>query len=415
MALLNEDTSSRNERGALQFPDYRLYLISRFIATLGGRILAVAIGWELYERTRDPLVLGFVGLVQVIPALLFSLPAGQIADRYNRKTLVLLTSLLNIIAAVSLALLSATQGPLVLIYACLFLIGTASALSGPAASALMGQIVPAAYYENAASWGSSIWQLASVIGPPLGGFIIAATKGATVSYVIDACTLTVSLVMILLISSPQTVFVKHEPPLQAVIQGLRFIGSARILLAAVTLDMFAVLLGGAVALLPVYASDILKVGADGLGVLEAAPSIGAVIMALTLANRPPFQRAGRTLLVAVIGFGIATIIFGLSTSFPLSLLMLALLGAFDNISVVIRSTLLLTRTPDEMRGRISSVNHMFIAMSNEFGSFESGVAARLLGPVGAVVSGGIGTILVVIAIAWIWPELRNLGRMSEAT
>jgi MFS family permease len=187
------------------------------------------------------------------------------------------------------------------------------------------------------------------------------------------------------------------------------------LLAAVTLDMFAVLLGGATALLPVYASDILKVGAEGLGLLEAAPSIGAVIMAFTLANRPPFRRAGRSLLLAVIGFGIATIIFGLSTSFPLSLLMLALLGAFDNISVVIRSTLLLARTPDEMRGRISSVNNIFISMSNEFGSFESGVAARLLGPVGAVVFGGLGTILVVIAISYIWPELRDLRGLSDTT
>jgi MFS family permease len=378
-------------------------------------MLSVAIGWELYERTSSPLALGFVGLVQVLPVMVLSLPAGSLADRVNRKRMMIVAQVLFAVSAVGLTLLSYFQGPLFLIYGCLLLIGIGSSFSGPVSSALLSQTVPESAYENAATWESSSWQLASVGGPALGGLLIALFHRATPVYLINAIAILVVILCLLLMRAEQPVReIKENSTLRSLAEGLTFLRRTQVILAAITLDLFAVLLGGATTLLPIFSRDILHVGPTGLGLLQAAPSVGALCMTLCVAHTPPFKRAGRILLLAVAVFGVATCIFGVSHIFWLSLIMLAVLGASDNISVVIRSTLLLTRTPDEMRGRVSSVNALFINMSNQLGGFESGMAAQLLGPVVAVAAGGVGTVLVVILVASFWPEMRKLGTLIEA-
>jgi MFS family permease len=407
-----ENKTSRSGYAALGFRDFRLLVTGRFIATLGNQMLSVAIGWELWLRTHDAFALGMMGLVQVIPIILLSLPAGHVADHYNRKKIVFITQILFALCSIGLALLSFFQGPLLLIYLCLLGIGIARAFNDPATSTLLPQTVPPSVFASAATWSSSSWQLASIVGPALAGLIIAVFKQSVVIYVFDAVAAIVFLVLIELIKSPPLALSPKTATLESLAEGIRFISRTKVILAAITLDMFAVLLGGAVALLPVYATDILKVGPEGLGLMRAAPSIGALIMALAIAYFPPFKQAGKVLLWAVAGFGIATIIFGISTSFWLSIAMLGLLGGLDNISVVIRSTLLLTLTPDEMRGRTSSVNSIFIGASNELGSFESGWTAALFGAIPSVVFGGIGTILVVLAVAKIWPEMTNLKTLD---
>ncbi len=289
----------------------------------------------------------------------------------------------------------------------------ARAFNNPAESALTPQTVPPEYFANAATWNSSVWQLSSILGPAVGGLLIGLTSGAAAVYLVNVFAGLVLVVALLSIRSPQRDFVSdRDSPLQALRAGLHFVRDTREILGAITLDMFAVLLGGAVYLLPIYAKDILQVDATGLGLLRAAPAVGALAMAAVLARRPPLERAGPALLWAVAGFGAATIIFGLSTSFWLSLAMLALTGALDMISVVVRHTLVMLRTPEAMRGRVSAVNIIFIGASNELGGFRAGLASAWLGPLGAVVTGGIGTIMVVGAVAWFAPELRRLRRLS---
>jgi len=400
---------------ALRYRDFRLVVAGRFVATLGEMMISVAIGWELYQRTNSALALGFVGLTLVIPVLLFSLPAGHLADHYSRQRIVIAAQMLLLFASLSLAVLSWTQGALPLVYGALFLIGVGSAFSSPAASTLIPQTVPPETFEKATTWSSSSWQLAAVIGPALGGAVIALTGGATLVYLLDACGSVIYIVLILLIRArPATPPAKRETTAQSLAEGLRFLRGSQVLLAAITLDMFAVLLGGATTLLPIFAKDILHVGPVGLGWLRAAPSVGAALMALTLTHTHPFKRAGRTLLWAVIVFGLATIVFGLSQNFYLSLVALLVLGAADNISVVIRHSLLLLRTPDAMRGRIAAVNGIFISASNELGGFESGLVAWLFTPVISVVFGGIGTIVVVLAVAYLAPEMRRLGALAPS-
>ncbi len=400
---------------ALRYRDFRLVVAGRFVATLGEMMVSVAIGWELYQRTNSALALGFVGLTLVIPVLLFSLPAGHLADHYNRQRIVVLSQMLLLFASLSLAVLSWTQGALPLVYGALFLIGVGGAFSSPAASTLIPQTVPPETFEKATTWSSSSWQLAAVIGPALGGAVIALTGGATLVYLLDACGSMIYIALILLIRArPATPPAKRETTVRSLAEGLRFLRGSQVLLAAITLDMFGVLLGGATTLLPIFAKDILHVGPVGLGWLRAAPSVGAALMALILTHTPLFRRAGRTLLWAVIVFGLATIVFGLSPNFYLSLVALLVLGAADNISVVIRHSLLLLRTPDAMRGRIAAVNGIFISASNELGGFESGLVAWLLTPVISVVLGGVGTILVVLAVAYFAPEMRRLGALAPS-
>ncbi len=401
--------------GALRFHDFRLLLIGACIAQFGQQMLTVALGWELYDRTGSALVLGGVGLAQVIPVIVLSLPAGAVADRYSRKRIVIGGQMVLALGALGLAALSFRHGPLLLIYGCLVAIGAASAFSNPASTALVAQVIPEHAYENAVTWRSSATQAAAVLGPPAGGFLIGLLHGASWVYVLTAGAAPVFVPALLLLSAGRpTERLTGVSPVRAVAEGLHFLGQTRVLLAAITLDLFAVLLGGATTLLPIFARDILRVGPIGLGWLQAADSVGSLCMALVLAQRRPFARAGRTLLTAVAGFGVATIVFGLSRSFALSFAMLLVLGALDNISVVIRSTLVLVRTPDAMRGRVGAVNALFIGASNQLGGFESGLVAQLMGPVVAVAAGGVGTLLVVLLVAWVWPEMRRLGALSEA-
>jgi MFS family permease len=410
MALQNNER--HDPYAALRYRDFRLLLTGRFITSFGNEMLTFAIAWELWLRTRDPFVLGMVGLMQVIPVILLSLPAGHLADQYNRRRIVLITELLIALCVLGLGWLSYREGPLYLIYALLLGIGIGRALNDPASSTLLPQTVPPHLFTNAATWSSSSWQFASITGPALAGLVIGFFDSVIFIYLFDALAAVIFCIFLAMIKGRQLALAEKSATWTSLVEGFRFMRDTKVILAAITLDMFAVLFGGAVALLPIYATDILQVGAQGLGLLRAAPSIGALLMAFLLAHLPPMKNAGRTLLLAVIGFGLATIVFGLSTSFFLSLAMLGLIGAMDNISVVIRGTLLLTQTPDEMRGRISAVNSIFIGISNELGSFESGVAAWLFGPVIAVVAGGIGTMLVVLIVARVWPEVGAVKTLA---
>jgi MFS family permease len=386
--------------------------VGRFIASMGSQMLSFAVAWELWLRTHNALALGLVGLVQVTPVILLSLPAGHVADQHNRKRIVLTAQAMLVFCALGLALLSALQGPLVLVYLFLLGIGIVQAFNDPASSTLLPQAVPPEIFSSAATWSSSTGQLASIIGPGLAGLLVAFWDGVTLNYLIAALAACVYLSLVAMMRGRQLALSRKAATLESLKEGIRFIRSTKEILAAITLDLFAVLFGGAVTLLPIYATDILKVGPQGLGVLRAASSIGALVMAVALAHLPTFKHAGRTLLLAVTGFGLATIVFGLSKSFWLSVAMLFLLGGLDNISVVIRSTLILTRTPDQMRGRTSAVNSIFIGASNQLGGFESGLTADLFGPIISVVGGGIGTILVVLIVARTWPELRRMKTLA---
>ena len=407
-----QNTERHDPYAALRYRDFQLLLTGRFITSFGNEMLSFAIGWELWLRTHQPFVLGMVGLVQVIPVILLSLPAGHVADQYNRKRIVLISQLFLALCVLGLGWLSYTQGPIYWIYALLLGVGIARAFNDPASSTLLPQTVPPPLFSNAATWNTSTWQFASITGPAVAGLLIGFFNSVTFIYIFDALAAIVFCILLLMIKGRQLALAQKSATWNSLKEGFRFMRDTKVILAAITLDMFAVLFGGAVALLPIYATDVLHVGAQGLGIMRAAPSIGALIMAFTIAHRPPMQNAGQTLLLAVTGFGLATIVFGLSTSFILSVAMLLLLGALDNISVVIRGTLLLTQSPDEMRGRIASVNSIFIGVSNELGSFESGLAAAIFGPVIAVVAGGIGTIIVVLVVAKVWPEIGQLKTLS---
>ncbi len=409
---MNTIAERHDPYAALRHQDFRLLLSGRFLTSFGNEMLTFAISWELWLRTHSAFALGMVGLVQVVPVLLLSLLAGHVADQYERKRIVIITEALLAFCALGLGWLSYTQGPLILIYSLLLGIGIARAFNDPASSTLIPQTVPADKFPNAAMWNSGTWHVASITGPAFAGLFVGMFKSVTFLYAFNALGALTFCILLAFIKGKPLTLARKSATLDSLKEGLRFMQKTKIILAAITLDMFAVLFGGAVALLPIYATDVLKVGATGLGVLRAAPSIGALIMAFTLAHLPPMKNAGKTLLAAVAGFGIATIIFGLSKSFILSVAMLGILGCLDNVSVVIRGTLLLTQTPDEMRGRVSSVNSVFIGISNELGSFESGLAAGLFGPIAAVVMGGIGTLIVVGAIAKFSPELRDLKTLD---
>lgn len=400
---------------ALRVTSFRNLIAGRLVAQLGETMVSVGIGWELYERTGEAFALGLVGLVQVIPIILLSLPGGYVADRYNRRNITAYSQLVLVLCALALAAVSLTEGSLVILYGVLAVIGAARAFNNPAESALTPQIVPEELYYNAGTWDSMVWQTSAIVGPALAGLIIAVTASATPIYFFNALAGSVLIVTLLLLKlRPRTATMSHqEPPLQALRGGLRFVRHSEIVLAAITLDMFAVMLGGVTFLLPVFAKDILDVGATGLGIMRAAPSIGALAMAAFLARRPPLKRSGPILLWSVAGFGVATIIFGVSKFFPLSLAMLVALGALDMVSVIVRRTVLLVYIPDDMRGRVLAVNYTFIGASNELGGFESGVAAAILGTVGSVVFGGIGTLVVVGFVAKYAPHLRQLGEIAK--
>jgi MFS family permease len=393
--------------------DLVLYMVGRFVASFGQQMLTVAVGWELYERTHSALSLGFVGLTQMIPMFLFTLPAGHIADNYERKRIIILTTFIIACSSAGLTLISASKAPVLFIYFCLFTAGSARTFLWPSSSAFLPQLVPRHEFSKAVTWSSGSFHLSSVAGPAAGGALIALTRHAAPVYALNALAALICLTLISLVRrQPGVAAVKEKMTVSSLIAGFRFVFANQIILGTITLDLFAVLLGGATALLPVYAKDILRVGPSGLGLLQAALPAGALTCALILAHRPALQKAGRAMLWAVAAFGLATVVFGVSRSFWLSLAMLFTCGAVDNISVVVRHTLVQLLTPDEKRGRVSAVNSLFIGTSNELGGFESGFVAHLAGPVFSVVSGGIGTVLVVMAVALAWPQIRKFGRLD---
>jgi MFS family permease len=397
---------------ALRSGDYRLLLGAILLTSVGAEMQATAVGWELYRRTGAPLDLGLVGIVQFLPIFLLALPAGHAADRHSRKGLLLMALGLALLASLGLAALSAVQGPRPLIYLCLLLAGVGQAFGRPARWALLPRVVPDDALPNAMTWQSGTWQVATLVGPVLAGQVLEHTRQAVWSYLAAVlCFLGAAGCVALLRHRPSAR--EREPvSLRSLLDGFHFVWRTKPILATITLDLFAVLLGGAVALLPVFQKDILQVGPAWLGWLRAAPSLGALGMALLLAHRGPLRRPGQALLWAVAGFGAATVAFGLSRDPLLSVALLALTGAMDNVSVVVRGTLVQVLTPDAMRGRVSAVNSVFISSSNELGAFESGLTAQWFGPVASVVGGGVGTVLVVLAVLAAWPQVLRLGPLG---
>ena len=404
---------------ALRHRDFRWYIVSLFCMTVASQLQAVVVGWQVYEITHDPLSLGLIGLAEALPFIVIVLPAGYLADRRNRRTICVASLVLLSCCSLALLAFSATPGMLRRIgvgpiYAVIFASGIARSFLQPARQALGAEIVPRISYENAAAWRSSGWQTAAVVGPAVGG-LLYGFSGAVTAYTVDAVLMVGAFLAFLLVRYvPDPRAPEHVSIFAGLITGLQFVRQAPLILAALSLDLFSVFLGGAEALLPIFAEEILKVGPQGLGILRAAPAAGAVIMSVYLVHRGPVERAGRAMLLAVATFAVAIIGFGLSKSFILSLALLGVSGMADNVSVVIRSTLLQILTPPEMLGRVSAVNSVFIGSSNELGAFESGVAAKLLGTVPAVVFGGASALLVVGLTAHLVPKLRRLGRIVSA-
>ena len=397
-------------RVAFQYPDFRNYLAGRFLAQAAGEMQAVAVGWQVYALTHRPLDLGLVGLAQFLPGILLFPVAGQTADRFPRHRIIQCCfGLFAMISAILTALSWNGLTEVWPIYVVLLSQGVVRAFTTPAAQSLVPLTVPPEHLPNAIAWGSSVFQGAMVLGPAIGGAVYGATGSPVPVYMASAvcCLIGMGLISRLKIGRPKT------PTLPThMLEGLRYLWRAKLTLGAVSLDLFAVLLGGAVALLPVYARDILKVGATGLGILRGAPSAGAVTMAILLAHWPLRRRAGAVLLWCVCGFGVFTVVFALSRNVILSVVALVLVGGCDMVSVILRHTLVQISTPNEMRGRVSAVNMVFIGASNEVGQFESGLTAQWFGTVEAAVLGGIGTILVVALWAWLFPELRRVNELQ---
>jgi MFS family permease len=409
---------------ALRLQAFRRFVAGVTLSRVGQEFLVAALGWEIATRSVHPaFALSMVGLLGALPVILLALPAGHLADSVDRKLLASSTAVGLALCSAALGVVSFYHLPLVWLYLFFTASTTMGAIGGPAHSSLKAQIVPVELYSNATTWSSSFFQIASMVGPALAGALIAlkplhlghlVVESLPLAYEIDAASCIALAVLLALTPVRPIVKSKEAPSIQTLLAGIRFVWVNNIILATITLDLFAVLLGGATYLLPIYARSILHVGPVGFGWMRAAPAIGALSMAMLVAHLPPMKHAGRNLLYAVIGFGLATIVFGLSRSFALSLLMLFLTGAFDNISVVVRHTLVQVLTPDEMRGRVSAVNNVFIGASNELGGFESGLTAQIFGPIWSVVGGGIGTILVVLAANAIWPQVRQFGSLEDA-
>jgi len=426
---------------------FSYFTAGNLLSIMGRQMLAVAVEWEIYARTHSATALGLVGLVFAIPVVTLSLPAGHLADRFSRKRIIQISQVLSAIASAALALVSwkhlvipqlsilrQANGTLAaiasiferhhpafhfddasvpLIYLLLFIAATVRTFGWAARSSFFPTLVSRDAFANAVTWNNSVFQIGSVVGPAVSGLLVARI-GFPVVYMIDAlCGVAFFLLVLPIRRSTQTRNRAEQTTWRSVVAGMRFVFSKHVILATITLDLFAVLLGGATALLPIFADQILHVGPVGLGWMRASPAVGAFVMALVVAYLRPMRHAGRSLLWCVTGFGIATIIFGLSKMFWLSLGMLFLAGAFDSVSVIIRGSIVQLVTPDEMRGRVSAVNNIFIGTSNEFGALESGLTAALFGPVVSVVGGGIGTILVVLGVARLWPETRKIGALDK--
>ena len=408
------DTDAKAGRVAFTHPGFVLFQVCRFLIVAAVEMQAVAVGWQVYDITHRALDLGLVGLAQFLPGILLFLVSGHASDRYDRRHV--LSACYAGYALCSCLFLVITHfgvHSVRPIYIVLVLLGITRSFNGTASRSILPQLVPDEHFANAVAWNATTFQAATILGPSLGGILYAAFHGPSAVYALAMVTGLGALVSMYKIKTrPQTR--KREPmTMKTVFAGLTFIWRQKLILGAISLDLFAVLLGGAVALLPVYAREILHTGPWGLGLLRTAPGIGAAFMAVALAHRPLRGKAGPALLWAVAGFGVCTIIFGYSTSLTLSLISLICLGAADMISVIIRATLVQLRTPDEMRGRVMAVDMVFIGTSNELGQFESGLTAQWFGTVPAVILGGVGTLLVIVLWTWLFPDLRRTGPLSS--
>ncbi len=403
--------------GPFGYRDFRRYMGARVAATAATQIGSVAVGWRVYAMTHRAMDLGFVGLVQFLPIAGFSLAAGHVADRYDRRTVIAVCNTLIGLSWLSLAGLTLMHGSVLGIYAVLTVIAVMRAFSGPAGQALVPRLVPEGEIGRALAWSATLWQLTTVVGPSVGGLLYGrgGTHGPALAFGVAG---TLSLSMAAQVASLHIrtgTSIKASPTLRDALAGVRYVRDHRLLLGTISLDLFAVLLGGAVALLPMYARDILHAGPRALGILRSAQAVGAAGMAAWLAHAPLRRRAGPWMLGCVLVFGLATVVFGLSRNIVVSVLALAVTGAVDMVSVVIRQHAVQIATPDAMRGRVSAVNLVFVGASNELGEFESGLTAAWLGPVHAVVLGGLGTCVVVALWAWMFPELRRLDRLDMRT
>ncbi len=407
-----------NPYAVLRIRDFRLFILSRLFITLAIQIQGVVVGWQVYELTKDPLSLGLIGLAEAIPAITVSLYAGHLADIVERKKIIL--ACVGLLAFCSVALLYFTtnlgafllQNSILPIYTVIFVSGIARGFLSPANFSFMPQLIDRSLYQNAITWNSTIWESASVGGPMIGG-LIYGFFGITAAYTADALLVVTALFCYLSIPNRKLPPVSEEQGIWEKIKaGIKFVFNNQIILSAISLDLFAVLFGGAVALLPIFADDILHVGTVGLGFLRSAPAIGAVAMAVYITHHPIKKRIGKILLWCVAGFGLCMIGFSLSTSFWLSMGILILSGMFDCVSVIVRSTLIHTLTPENMKGRVSAVNSIFIGSSNEIGMLESGVAAKLMGVVPSIIFGGCMTLAVVGTTAWKATKLRLLDKVS---
>ena len=399
-----------SQYAAFRHRDFRLFIAMRTLSNMAQLIQSVAVGWQVYDITRRPLDLGLVGLVLFLPQILLALPAGQAADRFQRKRLIIVMLSLNAVASSLLLILTATGSRRVdLILAVLLLFGAGRTFVGPATLAILPSVIPRALLPNAITWNSSTWQAAVVMGPALGGLLYGF--GPVVVYGAVVALLLVAILAAALLRPTLQVRPSGPGGLRALLAGVRFVRDHPMLLGAISLDLFAVLFGGATALLPIFARDILAVGPIGLGLLRSAPAIGSVSCALWLAGHPLRRRAGRSMFVCVAGFGLATIVFGLSTNFYLSMAALIATGACDMVSVYVRQTVIQLGTPDTMRGRVNAVSLVFIGASNELGEFESGITAAWFGTVPAVVLGGIGTVVVVALWSKLFPALREIDKV----
>jgi MFS family permease len=401
-------------RAAFTHPGFVLFQIARFLIVAAVEMQAVAVGWQVYDITHRALDLGLVGLAQFLPGILLFLVSGHTSDRFERRH-VLSACYAGYALCSLLLLVIAERGVHSVrpIYFVLVMLGIARSFNGTASRSILPQLVSDEHFANAVAWNATTFQAATIIGPSLGGILYAAFHGPSAVYAMAMMTALGALISMYRIRTrPQTR--KREPmTLKTVLVGLNFIWEQKVILGAISLDLFAVLLGGAVALLPVYAREILHTGPWGLGLLRTAPGVGAAVMAVGMAHRPLKGKAGPALLWSVAGFGVCTIVFGVSRSLILSLITLVCLGAADMVSVIIRATLVQVRTPDAMRGRVNAVDMVFIGTSNELGQFESGITAQWFGAVPAVVLGGIGTLLVIAVWSWLFPDLRKTGPLSS--
>jgi len=411
--------AKRDPYAALRIKEFNIFLALRFVLVFAWSMQFIVVEWQVYSLTKDPLSLGIIGLMEIIPALGMALFAGHIVDQKEKRNLFL--KIISLFSLISLGLFFisgdsitwSTNTILYAIYAFVFFGGLLRSFFGPTIFSLIALIVPKKVYPNAATWSSSTWQMASILGPAVGGFTINWI-GIHWSLCIVFILVMVALILGTFISKKPVLNPKiGEPVLESLKEGVRFVFSTKAILGALSLDMIAVLFGGAVALLPVFAQDILKVGSEGFGILRAAPAVGAFLTMLITAYIPISRKAGLKLLVAVFGFGISIIVFGLSTIFWVSVVALFFSGVTDGVSMVIRQTILQLKTPDHMRGRVASVNTMFVGSSNELGAFESGLTAKLMGTVTAVVFGGSMTILTVLTTGIISPSFRKLDLESD--